>query len=194
MYNTETVLFRTALRSWTNQARRTIFKSSGEKAGSAVNLFPISPMWPRIRYFFQDKKTFYLLWQFFILFFIKKVPLSPDVPPDLLTSNHQQRYPDGFCREHSSQIAIHWDVWRISKPSSSVKPRTSEFFLLHHSTILGQYSETNSAVSIHHLSQVCSFTVNIYRYKAIGANATSSVILYTGKCISPCLESLQLLQ
>ena len=33
-------------------------------------------------------------------------------------------------------------------------------------------------------------TVNIYRYKAIGANATSSVILYTGKCISPCLEIL----
>jgi hypothetical protein len=32
--------------------------------------------------------------------------------------------------------------------------------------------------------------VNIYRYKAIGANATSSVILYTGKCISPCLEIL----
>ena len=38
------------------------------------------------------------------------------------------------------------------------------------------------------------YTVNIYRYKAIGANATSSVILYTGKCISPCLEILQLLQ
>ena len=33
-------------------------------------------------------------------------------------------------------------------------------------------------------------TVNIYRYKAIGANATSSVILYTGKCISLCLEIL----
>ena len=33
-------------------------------------------------------------------------------------------------------------------------------------------------------------TVNIYRYKAIGANATFSVILYTGKCISPCLEIL----
>ena len=37
---------------------------------------------------------------------------------------------------------------------------------------------------------VSSHTVNIYRYKAIGANATSSVILYTGKCISPCLEIL----
>ena len=34
------------------------------------------------------------------------------------------------------------------------------------------------------------YTVNIYRYKAIGANATSSVIMYTGKCISPCLEIL----
>ena len=34
------------------------------------------------------------------------------------------------------------------------------------------------------------FTVNIYRYKAIGANATSSVISYTWKCISPCLEIL----
>ena len=34
------------------------------------------------------------------------------------------------------------------------------------------------------------YTVNIYRYKAIGANATSSVILYTGKYISPCLEIL----
>ena len=34
------------------------------------------------------------------------------------------------------------------------------------------------------------YTVNIYKYKAIGANATSSVILYTGKCISPCLEIL----
>ena len=31
-------------------------------------------------------------------------------------------------------------------------------------------------------------------YKAIGANATSSVILYTGKCISPSQEILQLLQ
>ena len=39
-----------------------------------------------------------------------------------------------------------------------------------------------------------TYTVNIYRYKAIGTNATSSVILYTGKCISPCLEILQLLQ
>ena len=27
-------------------------------------------------------------------------------------------------------------------------------------------------------------------YKAIGANATSSVTMYTGKCISPCLEIL----
>ena len=36
-------------------------------------------------------------------------------------------------------------------------------------------------------------SVNIYRYKAIGANATSSVILYTSKCISPCLEIMQLL-
>ena len=35
-----------------------------------------------------------------------------------------------------------------------------------------------------------SNTVNIYRYKVIGANATSSVILYTGKYISPCLEIL----
>ena len=35
-----------------------------------------------------------------------------------------------------------------------------------------------------------NYTVNIYRYKAIGANATSSVILYDGKCISPCLEIL----
>ena len=35
-----------------------------------------------------------------------------------------------------------------------------------------------------------TLTANIYRYKAIGANATSSVILYTGKCISPCLEIL----
>ena len=34
------------------------------------------------------------------------------------------------------------------------------------------------------------YTVNIYRYKAIGAKATSSVILYTCKCISPCLEIL----
>ena len=34
------------------------------------------------------------------------------------------------------------------------------------------------------------YTVNIYRYKALGANATSSVILYTGKCICPCLEIL----
>ena len=32
--------------------------------------------------------------------------------------------------------------------------------------------------------RVEKYTVNIYRYKAIGANATSSVILYTGKCIS----------
>ena len=39
-----------------------------------------------------------------------------------------------------------------------------------------------------------SYTVNIYRYKAIGANATSSVILYTSKCISPYQEILQLLQ
>ena len=30
------------------------------------------------------------------------------------------------------------------------------------------------------------YTVNIYRYKVIWANATSSVILYTGKCVSPC--------
>ena len=30
MYNTETVLFRTALRSWTNQGRWNIFKSSGD--------------------------------------------------------------------------------------------------------------------------------------------------------------------
>ena len=37
-------------------------------------------------------------------------------------------------------------------------------------------------------------TVNIYRCKAIGANATSSVISTTWKCISPCLEILQLLQ
>ena len=35
-----------------------------------------------------------------------------------------------------------------------------------------------------------SNTVNIYRYKVIGANATSNVILYTGKYISPCLEIL----
>ena len=39
-----------------------------------------------------------------------------------------------------------------------------------------------------------SYTVNIYRYKAIGANATSSVISTTWECISPCLEILQLLQ
>ena len=38
--------------------------------------------------------------------------------------------------------------------------------------------------------RLSTYTVNIYRYKAIGANATSSVILYTGKCISPCLEIL----
>ena len=38
------------------------------------------------------------------------------------------------------------------------------------------------------------YTVNIYRFKAIGANAASSVILYTGKCISPYLEILYLLQ
>ena len=30
-----------------------------------------------------------------------------------------------------------------------------------------------------------TYTVNIYRYKAIGANATSSVISTTWKCISP---------
>ena len=42
--------------------------------------------------------------------------------------------------------------------------------------------------------QLRQYTVNVYRYKAIEANATSSVILYTGKCISPCLEILQLLQ
>ena len=41
---------------------------------------------------------------------------------------------------------------------------------------------------------ICNYTVNIYRYKAIGANATSSVISTTWKCISPCLEILQLLQ
>ena len=35
-----------------------------------------------------------------------------------------------------------------------------------------------------------AYTVNIYRYKAIGANATSSVISTTWKCISPCLEIL----
>ena len=35
---------------------------------------------------------------------------------------------------------------------------------------------------------MCIYTVNIYRYKAIGA--TSSVIMYTGKCISPCLKIL----
>ena len=35
-----------------------------------------------------------------------------------------------------------------------------------------------------------TYTVNIYRYKAIGANATSSVISTTWKCISPCLEIL----
>ena len=50
--------------------------------------------------------------------------------------------------------------------------------------------------SIHHvaseivLQDNVSFTVNIYRYKAIGANATSSVISTTWKCISPCLEIL----
>ena len=38
-----------------------------------------------------------------------------------------------------------------------------------------------------HVKNLKNYTVNIYRYKAIGANATSSVILYTGKCISPCL-------
>jgi hypothetical protein len=36
----------------------------------------------------------------------------------------------------------------------------------------------------------CGFTVNIYRYKAIGAYATSSVISTTWKSISPCLEIL----
>ena len=40
---------------------------------------------------------------------------------------------------------------------------------------------------------VKTYTVNIYRYKAIGANATSSVISTTSKCISSCLEILQLL-
>ena len=43
-------------------------------------------------------------------------------------------------------------------------------------------------------SSTLSYTVNIYRYKALGANATSSVISTTWKCISPCLEILQLLQ
>ena len=43
-------------------------------------------------------------------------------------------------------------------------------------------------------SRAVDHTVNIYRYKAIGANATSSVISTTWKCISPCLEILQLLQ
>ena len=37
---------------------------------------------------------------------------------------------------------------------------------------------------------MCMYTVNIYRYKTTGASATSSVILYTSKCISPCLEIL----
>ena len=44
------------------------------------------------------------------------------------------------------------------------------------------------------MSKADLYTVNIYRYKAIGANATSSVISTTWKCISPCLEILQLLQ
>ena len=35
-----------------------------------------------------------------------------------------------------------------------------------------------------------AYTVNIYRYKAIGANATSSVISTTWKSLSPCLEIL----
>ena len=34
------------------------------------------------------------------------------------------------------------------------------------------------------------YTVNVYRYKAIGANATISVISTTWKCICPCLEIL----
>jgi hypothetical protein len=38
--------------------------------------------------------------------------------------------------------------------------------------------------------QNTTYTVNIYRYKAIGANATASVISTTWKCISPCLEIL----
>ena len=41
-----------------------------------------------------------------------------------------------------------------------------------------------------HTIPTLPYTVNIYRYKAIGANATSNVILYTGKCISPCLDIL----
>ena len=41
---------------------------------------------------------------------------------------------------------------------------------------LNIYSGTHGLCMLH--------TVNIYRYKAIGANAISSVILYTGKCIS----------
>ena len=40
------------------------------------------------------------------------------------------------------------------------------------------------------LDHLPTYTVNIYRYKAIGANATSSVISTTWKCISPCLEIL----
>ena len=43
------------------------------------------------------------------------------------------------------------------------------------------------------IHQVLTYTVNIYRYKAIWANATSSVIWYTWKCISPCLEIVWLL-
>ena len=47
------------------------------------------------------------------------------------------------------------------------------------------YFINNSAELIEIQIFVLVCTVNIYRYKAIGANATSSVILYTGKCISP---------
>ena len=38
-----------------------------------------------------------------------------------------------------------------------------------------------------------TYTVNIYRYKSIGANANTSVISTTWKCISPCMEILYLL-
>ena len=67
-------------------------------------------------------------------------------------------------------------------------------FLLRRGKSYTQWNKIPSEVVFNSLYISSTYTVNIYRYKAIGANATSSVISTTWKCISPCLEILQLLQ
>ena len=85
-----------------------------------------------------------------------------------------------YHKNRKMQLQLHWGG----------KAKVESQVLLTWFTMKGPLETVSSTTYSFKVSISQSYTVNIYRYKAIGANATSSVILYTGKCISPCLQIL----